>query len=100
MKNRVAYLAALLAIALAGARAAGPQESDAAVIAALNKFADLLETGDAKAVEHMIYAEFLSQDRLRGVLAQLAVAEKSLERIALSRFGDEGKRFRCGFDLI
>jgi hypothetical protein len=30
----------------------------------------------------------------------MATAQKALEKAAVNQFGEEGKRFRCGFDLI
>src|SRR5438874_10036700 len=99
MKIRPAYLVAMLMLSLAAARAAAAEE-DNNVMAAIAKFADALESGDVKAIERMICIRTLAQEKTRTVLVQLIVAEKSLERTALARFGEEGKRFRCGFDLI
>jgi len=101
MRIRIANLAIAIAMILAGARAARAQESDRAVTATLLKFADALEAGEPKALERLIYADSYAQERARTAFVQLAAAQKSLERAALARFGEEdGKRFRCGFDLI
>jgi hypothetical protein len=73
---------------------------DAEVIGTVLRFIDALEAGDAKALEQLIVAETYAQDRARAAFAQLAAAEKALERVATTRFGDQAKRLRSGFDII
>jgi hypothetical protein len=84
---------------LAGARPAAAADGDAPVIDAILRFVDALEAGDAQALEKSIAAE-PSQERSRKMFVELATAQKALEKSALNKFGDEGKRFRCGFELI
>jgi hypothetical protein len=76
------------------------QEIEAQVIAAVLRFVDALEAGDAAALEQSICAESLAQERTRSAFARLAAAQKALERTATTRFGQQGKRFRCGFEII
>src|SRR3954470_15483378 len=100
MKIWLLPLIATLAIKLASAQAAAAPDYNPEVMAALIKFTEAMEAGDAKAMEKMIYVETLAQERLRNAIVPLAAAEKALERAALARFGEEGKKFRCGFDTI
>jgi hypothetical protein len=100
MKTGVGHFLAALVMVLAGARAAMAQNSDAAVIAGYLKFVDALEAGDAGALENLICAETLPQERSRKIFIDLATAQKGLEKAAVSKFGVDGKQFRCGFDLI
>jgi hypothetical protein len=87
-------------ITLASARLAVAAEADSAVTDAILKFVDALEAGDAKAMEKLICADSTFQERGRKTFIDLACAQKALERSAMAKFGEEGKRFRCGFDLI
>jgi hypothetical protein len=67
----------------------------------LLRFVDALEAGDAKTLEQLVAAgDTAAQERSRRIFVDLAVAQKGLEKAALSKFGEEGKQFRCGFDLI
>src|SRR5215212_2071405 len=99
MKHHLILPGAMVMI-LTIALPARAQEGDAAVTATLIKFVDALEAGDARALEQLIWIESPAQERSRTVFAQLAAAQKSLERAAAKRFGEQGKSFRCGFDLI
>ncbi len=102
MKLRVAHLLIALALLSAGARAAAAaDEADTAVIAAVLRFIDALEAADAKTLEQMIsIIESPTQEQARKTFVDLAVAQKNLEKTAIAKFGDEGKPFRCGFELI
>src|SRR5206468_13134296 len=61
---------------------------------------DALEAGDARALEQTIAADTPAQTQIRKLFCDLAAAQKSLERAALKKYREEGKRFGCGFDLI
>jgi hypothetical protein len=100
MRIRFAHILAAMVTMLAGARAAVAQDSDAAVTAALLRFVDALEAGDAQALEELICADTTYHERTRKTFIDLATAQKALEKSAVAKFGDEGKKFRCGFDLI
>ncbi len=100
MKIAVPHALAVVLMTLAAARPAVAAEPEAAVTDAILRFVDALEAGDAKALEKLISAESNFQERGRRTFIELASAQKALERSALSKFGEEGKRFRCGFDLI
>jgi hypothetical protein len=102
MKFRIAHVLLIVALLMPGARAAVPDQMDAAVIAAVLRFIDALEAGDAQALEQSIavFVESPAQEQARKTFVEMAVAQKSLEKTALAKFGEEGKRFRCGFDLI
>ncbi|MGE5611618.1 MAG: hypothetical protein ACM359_20380 [Bacillota bacterium] len=82
-----------------GAWAADASE---AVRQAIVRFADALNAGDAAQLRATIWTaeDSKAQELGRDALVDLIVAEKRLERVAANRFGAEGKRFRCGFDLI
>src|SRR4051812_38759258 len=100
MKNRVAQLLVVMAMLSATARAA-PDKTDAAVTAALLRFIDALEAGDGKTLVQVIsILDSPAQELARKNFVELAVAEKMLEKAAIAKFGEEGRRFRCGFDLI
>jgi len=100
MIRRLRASSAVIFMTLAFAAPAVAQNVDSQVIDAILRFADALEAGDAKALKELIFVESPAQDRTRAVFIELAVTQKSLERAALRRFGEEGKRFRCGFDQI
>jgi len=102
MKIRIAQVLLILALLMPSARAAGPDAADAAVIAALLRFIDALEDGNAKALEQSIavFVESPAQVQARKTFVEMAAAQKALEKAAVNQFGEEGKRFRCGFDLI
>jgi len=94
-------LAAMVLLIVAAARPAAGAEGDATVIATLLRFVDALEAGDARTLEQLVSAgDTAAQERSRRIFVDLAVAQKGLEKAALSKFGEEGKKFRCGFDLI
>jgi len=101
MKIRIGHALAALVLIVVAARPAAAAEGDAAVIATLLRFVDALEAGDAKTLEQLVAAgDTAAQERSRRIFVDLAVAQKGLEKAALSKFGEEGKQFRCGFDLI
>jgi hypothetical protein len=100
MRIAIPHVLAVMIITLAVARPALAAEADAAVVAGLLRFIDALEAGDANALEKSIAADTITQERSRKVFVELAAAQKGLERSALNKFGEEGKRFRCGFELI
>jgi hypothetical protein len=101
MKIALGHVLAAMVIVLAGARPAlAADAADAPVIEALLRFLDALESGDARVLEQSIAAETSFQERSRKNFADLAAAQKALEKSALKQFGDEGKIFRCGFELI
>jgi len=100
VKIRIGHVLAALLIVLPAARAAAADAGDSAITAALIRFVDALESGDAIALEQLISAETATQERSRKTFVDLAASQKALERAAVKKFGEEGKRFRCGFDLI
>ena len=100
MKIGLIHVLLVFALGLASARAAAPPDYDPEVMAALTKFTEVMEAGDAKAIERLIYVETLAQERMRSTIVPLVAAEKALERAALAKFGEDGKKFRCGFDAI
>jgi hypothetical protein len=85
---------------LAGARPAVAAEADAPVVGALLRFVDALESGDAGALEKMVSAVTPIQEQSRKTFVDLASSQKALEKSALKRFGEEGKMFRCNYELI
>src|SRR6185369_7925416 len=100
MKIAVPHALAVMLMTLTAARPAVAAEPEAAVTDAILRFVDALEAGDAKALEKLIWAESNFHERGRRTFIDLATAQKALERSAINKFGEEGKRFRCGFDLI
>lgn len=100
MKIAVPHALAVLLMTFMAARPALAAAGDAPVIDALLRFVDALEAGDAASLEKLISAETELQDRSRRMFVELASAQKALEKSALSKFGEDGKRFRCGFELI
>jgi len=100
MRVRIPHLLAVIVLALTGARAAAAEDADSAITGALLRFVDALEAGDARTLERLIVAETPAQEQMRKLFCDLAAAQKSLERAALKKFGEDGSRFRCGFDLI
>jgi len=100
MKIAIPHALAVIVITLAAARPAVAAEAETAVIEAFLGFVDALEAGDAAGLQKYIFADTPFQERIRRMFIELATAQKSLEKSALARFGEEGKRFRCGFELI
>ncbi|HEV8379702.1 MAG TPA: hypothetical protein VGP99_12690 [Tepidisphaeraceae bacterium] len=100
MKIAIRHALAAVVVILAAARPAVAADGDAAVVEALLRFVDALEAGDAKALEQTISAETSFHERARKTFVDMAVAQKALEKSAVAKFGEEGKKFRCGFDLI
>jgi hypothetical protein len=101
MRIRITHILAGLLIGAPGARAAVADEGDAAVIGAVLKFIDALESGDGKTLEQVINVlDSPAQERSRKSFVELALAQKALEKSAVKAFGEEGKRFHCGFNLI
>jgi len=94
------HLLAVCLLATTGARAAAANDADAAITGAILRFVDALEAGDARALEQVIVAESPAQEQMRKLFCDLAAAQKSLERAAIKKFDEEGKRFHCGFNLI
>ncbi|HEX2970862.1 MAG TPA: hypothetical protein VHP11_00925 [Tepidisphaeraceae bacterium] len=76
--------------------------AESAVRQAVTRFADALIAADATQLRSSIWVSegIKAQELGRDALIDLIVAEKRLERSAVARFGAEGQRFRCGFDLI
>ena len=100
MRVRIPHLLAVIVLALTGARAAAAEDADSAITGTLLRFVDALEAGDARSLERLIVAETPAQEQMRKLFCDLAAAQKALERAALKKFGEEGSRFRCGFNLI
>ena len=64
-------------------------------------FDDLLQRiHPAQSRIQKLAAETPAQAQIRKLFCDLAAAQKSLERAAVKKYGEEGKQFRCGFDLI
>src|SRR5215204_6282936 len=100
MKTSLGDVLTVIVIVTVGARPAVAAEADAPVVEALVRFVDALESGDATELEKTISAVTVIQERSRKTFVDLATAQKALEKSALKRFGDEGKMFRCNFELI
>src|SRR5688572_16951327 len=102
MTIRTGHFVLAVAIAMAGARAAVAQvgSEEAMIIDTVLRFVDALEAGDAQALEQIIAADTTAHERTRKVWIDLAISQKGLEKAAIQKFGEEGKKFRCGFDLI
>jgi hypothetical protein len=73
-----------------------------AVRASVLRFVDAMEQGDAATLKKVLWAaeESPAQLEARGLFADLVAAEKTLERAGAKRFGEDGKRLACGFNLI
>ena len=101
MRIRIRHILAGLLIGVPGARAAAAEDSDAAVIGTVLRFIDALEAGDGKTLEQVINVlDSPAQERCRRSFIELALAQKALEKSSFKAFGEEGKRFQCGFNLI
>jgi hypothetical protein len=101
MRIRITPILAGLLIGVPGARAAATDDTDAAIIATVLRFIDALEAGDGKTLEQVINVlDSPAQERSRKSFVELALAQKALEKSAIKAFGEEGKRFHCGFNLI
>ena len=87
MKIAVPHALAVIVMTFAIGRPALGADADTAVSNALLRFVDALESGDANALEKLIWAETTLQEGARRTFAELASAQKGLERSALSKFG-------------
>jgi hypothetical protein len=104
MFARAAFIMAMvLALGGGGARAqsAIPQRDAQQVIAAVERFVDAINAGDRVAIVNSISAVETSprQREQRDIIASLIEAEKKLEREAQQRWGTDGSRLRCRFDV-
>lgn len=73
-----------------------------AVRATVLRFIDAMERGDAETLKKVLWAadESPAQVEARGLFADLVAAEKTLERASVKRYGEDGNRLACGFNLI
>jgi hypothetical protein len=96
------FLIAGLLVVQGWAIEAWAADASEAVRQAIVRFVDALNAGDAGQLRGAIWTSegVKAQELGRDALVDLIVAEKRLERVAATRFGAEGKRFQCGFDLI
>jgi hypothetical protein len=72
------------------------------VLSAATAFVEAMNAGDERALLRLTWAweESAAQKIGRQRFARLVAAEKKLERAAAQRFGEEGKRLGCGFELV
>ena len=94
-------------IALPGGRASfaqparEPSRDEAEVIRDLRSLVAAVRRGDAAGIKRYLHpGETPLQQEGRDTIAELIAAQKELERAAERSFGAEGRRLRCGFDLI
>jgi len=105
MSIRMICLAMMLvpsAALLGEPQSAVPQREAQQILAAVVRFADALQSGDRDAIVKAvsIVETSLRQRDQREMFASLIEAEKKLEREAEQRWGTEGRRLLCGFDLL
>lgn len=96
------FLVAGLLVVHGCALGAWAAEASESVRQAVIRFADALNAADSAQLKAAIWTTdgVQAQELGRDAVVDLIMAEKRLERVAAARFGAEGARFRCGFDLI
>jgi hypothetical protein len=80
------------------ARPLGEQRQ--AILQTVIRFADALDNADERAINSLIWAAQFADSLGRGSFASLVAKQKRLERIARERFGEAGRRFDCGYQLL
>jgi hypothetical protein len=95
---------AVLAAPASAAQALSRGQDRQDVISTVIRFADAMEKGSRGRGEllGLIWAanRSLSQDLGRVSFVRMVMAGRKLEESATKRFGDAGRRFRAGFDLV
>jgi hypothetical protein len=78
-----------------------PSPDERQVLADLEALLEAVKRGDAAEIKRYLFAgDSELQQSARDVIAELIAAQKGLERVGRQRFGADGQRLECGFELI